>query len=119
MSFLAQVNVKIPRVDFEKYGYSDKYPEFKRLMAFCDANRLRMAFYDEPGYLGIRVYGQDDEPITAFNNYTMYYDTMDKKMYFLGMDTWDAGMSILAKTIDGISLSSDEDIISSLGIGIG
>ena len=111
--------MKIPRQDFEQYGYPNKYPDFKRLMAYCDSNNLRMAFYDEPGYLGIKVFGQDNEPITTFNNYTMYFDTMENKMYFLGMGSWDEGMSLLTKSVDSVALNMDEDIIASLGIGVG
>lgn len=111
--------MKIPREDFEKYGYPNKFPDFNRLMAYCDSNKLRMSFYDEPGFLAIRVYGQDNEPITTFNNYTMYYDTTEKKMYFLDMSTWDEGFDLLIKSIESINVEEDESIISSLGLGVG
>lgn len=110
--------MKIPRQDFEKDGYPKKFPDFNRLMSYCDGNDLRMAFYDDPGMLAIRVYGPDNEPITAFNNYTMYYDTTEQKMFFLGRETWDEGITILIKTVESINVESDETIISSLGIGI-
>ena len=45
--------MRVSRELFEHENYPEKFPEFKRLMAFCDGNNLRMAFYDEPPYLGI------------------------------------------------------------------
>ncbi|WP_295040941.1 hypothetical protein [uncultured Fibrobacter sp.] len=48
-----EIEMRIARSLFEQYKYPERFPNFKRLMAFCDGNNLRMAFYDEPPYLGI------------------------------------------------------------------
>lgn len=108
--------MNLGRACFEERQYPDEYPEFKRLMAFCDANRLRMSFHEERGVLvGIRVYDRENNAITAYNRYTMYYSIPDKKIFFLDGNTWDDGMQFMMKILDKQQTKEDDDIIASLG----
>ena len=102
--------MKVARSLFEIDGYPDRFPEFKRLMAFCDMNNLRMAFYDEIPYIGIRVYAANDEAVTASANYTLYYDTMERKVFFLGFENWDEGMELLSKFLSQVAEEYGESI---------
>lgn len=90
--------MRVSRELFEHENYPEKFPEFKRLMAFCDGNNLRMAFYDEVPYIGIRVYTANNDAVGS-TNYTLYYDTMDKKVHFLRYDNWDEGFAELLEIL--------------------
>ena len=59
--------MRVSRELFEHENYPEKFPEFKRLMAFCDGNNLRMAFYDEVPYIGIRVYTANNDAVGSTN----------------------------------------------------
>ena len=91
--------MNITRSLFEAKKYPERILEFRRLMAFCDENRLRMTFHDEYGYLGIRVYGVNDEAVTVYSDYTLYYDTVEKKVVFLDSENWRVGMSRLTEDL--------------------
>ena len=78
-----------------------------------------MAFFDEPPFIGIKVFGPDGKPITRYSRYTIHYHTMYKKVFFLDSEDWDEGMSMLNAAIGKTELKQDEDIISSLGSTIG
>ena len=110
--------MNIARTYFEKKHYVDLAPEFRRLMAYCDENHLRMTFHDDTSFIGIRVYDPDGDAITAFSNYTLYYDTMKRKVFFLDRESWDDGMNTMSKEIDKIAYKADETLILSLGKGI-
>ena len=90
--------MRIARSLFEQYKYQERFPDFKRLMAFCDGNNLRMAFYDEVPYIGIRVYTANNDAVGS-TNYTLYYDTMDKKVHFLCYDNWNEGFAELLEIL--------------------
>lgn len=107
--------MKVTRALFESRKFPERFPEFKRFMAFCDANKLRMSFYDETPYIGIRVFDSSNEPITRYNQFTIHYNTMDKKIYVLDCEDWDEGMGMLNKALGLSEQKNDEDLISSLG----
>jgi hypothetical protein len=111
-------NVNVAREMFEEDRYPERFPEFKRLMAYCDANSLRMAFFDEPPFIGIVVHDVNGRPIRNYSEYTLYYHTMYKKVYFLDSEDWDEGMRMLVERIDRVEQKGDEDIIESLGASI-
>lgn len=84
-------------------------------MTFCDANKLQMAFVIEPPYIGIRVFNSNDEVIARYRPYTIYYYTMDKKVYLMDCDNWDEGMGMLNEALGLAEQKNDEELISSLG----
>ena len=90
--------MRVSRELFEHKNHPEKFPEFKRLMAFCDGNNLQMAFYDETPYIGIRVYTISNDAVGS-TAYTLYYDTMDKKVHFLRYDNWDEGFAELLEIL--------------------
>ena len=110
--------MNVAREMFEEDRYPDRFPEFKRLMAFCDANNLRMKFFDEPPFIGIVVHDKNDRPIRRYTEYTMHYHTMYKKVYFLDYEDWDDGMNMLANALNVAEEKEDNDLISSLGANI-
>lgn len=103
---------------FEEDRYPVRFPEFRRLMVFCDTNRLQMSFFDEPPFIGIVVHDRNGHPIRRYSEYTLYYHTMYKKIFFLDSEDWDEGMNMLTGTLDAIDRQEDDDLISSLGTGI-
>ena len=90
--------MRVSRELFEHKNHPEKFPEFKRLMAFCDGNNLQMAFYDETPYIGIRVYTISNDAVGS-TAYTLYYDTMEKKVHFLRYDNWDEGFAELLEIL--------------------
>jgi hypothetical protein len=110
--------MNVAREMFEEDRYPERFPEFKRLMAYCDSNGLRMSFFDEPPFIGIVVFDRDDNPIRNYSEYTLYYHTMHRKVYFLDSEDWDEGMSMLDERVAKGDLGSDEELIGSLGIQI-
>ena len=110
--------MRVARALFEAEHYHERFPEFKRFMAFCDANKLQMAFAIEPPYIGIRVFNSNDEVIARYRPYTIYYYTMDKKVYLMDCENWDEGMGMLNKALGLADQKNDEDLISSLGSNI-
>ena len=111
--------MNIARDYFESESYPEQYPSFKRLMAYCDANRVRMSFHEDGGMIGISVYTPDGESITRFGRYTLYFDTTARKMFFLGSEKWEEGMALLTKKLAKAEMSADSDLIDSLGSTIG
>ena len=87
--------MRVARALFESQKYPERFPEFKRFMAFCDTNKVRMSFYVETPYIGIKVFDSSNEPITRYKQYTIHYNTMDKKIYVLDCEDWDEGMGML------------------------
>ena len=107
--------MRAARALFESRKFPERFPEFKRFMAFCDANKLQMAFAIEPPYIGIRVFNSNDEVIARYRPYTIYYYTMDKKVYLMDCENWDEGMGMFTEAIGLDEQKNDEDLISSLG----
>lgn len=107
--------MRVARAVFEAKHYHERFPEFKRFMAFCDTNNLHMAFADEPPYIGIRVFNSTDEAITRYRPYTIYYDTLGKKFYIMDCEDLDKGMGLLNQALGLTEQKNDEDLISSLG----
>lgn len=107
--------MRVARALFESEHYHERFPEFKRFMAFCDANKLPMAFAIEPPYIGIRVLKSNGEVIARYRPYTIYYYTMDKKIYIMDCENWDEGMGMFTEEIGLDDQKNDEDLISSLG----
>ena len=91
--------MNVARSVFVEDKYPERFPEFKRLMAFCDINKLRMAFYDEPPFIGICVYAANEKPVTAYTDYTLYYHTMEKKIFFLDTENWEEGFVLLSEIL--------------------
>lgn len=107
--------MRVARALFESQKYPERFPEFNRFMAFCDANKVRMSFYVETPYIGIRVFNSNDEVIARYRPYTIYYYTMDKKVYLMDCDNWDEGMGMLNEALGLAEQKNDEELISSLG----
>ena len=91
--------MNVSRSLFVEDKYPERFPEFKRLMAFCDINKLRMAFYDEPPFIGICVYAANEKTVKAYTDYTLYYHTMEKKIFFLDNEDWDEGFALFSRIL--------------------
>ena len=104
--------MRVTRSFFELRKYPERFLEFKRLMAFCDGNNLQMFFYEDIETMGINVYDAYNEAVTAYNNYTMYYSTIDRKIHFLCSGNWIEGfaqlLERLTKAATRVAAENDE-----------
>jgi hypothetical protein len=110
--------MNIARSLFESKGYPERFPEFRRLMAYCDTQGLSMSFHDDPGYLGIRAHWSDGRPIDSDPGYTMYLDTQYMKIFTMGNEDPEIGMRELEERIDSLASENDDDLMLTLGMNV-
>ena len=58
-----------------------------------------MTIYNESSYEGMRVYAANEKSVMVYTDYTLYYHSMEKKIFSIGNDKTERGFAQLSKIL--------------------